>query len=375
MANTWEELGKQVASARKDRGLSQAELAAELEVDRTAITKMESGERKIDTFELARLAKILRRPIHWFVNDPSPAIVSRRNARAADEAKTRDEDIALETLALDVEQLEALGVLEPKTFPASTEISIETAAAEARTARERAGLGFDEPVWNLIEVAERLGLYAFVLSVEADVGGPSEGSYVALKRGGVALISAAGPSGRRRFTIAHEMGHHVLADEYAPEWVVGAGSGEHEKIISAFAIHFLFPREAIQKRWAKYGGPTDPRSAAIKLAAEFGLSWTAACAQFERFGYLDHATYRQLVAVLPNDVDFMEQQATIRDDVTGPRVPPGYGAAVIRALKKGLIAPARAIELLHGTVNLRDLPVPHELSLDEMTTELLEPVP
>jgi Zn-dependent peptidase ImmA (M78 family)/transcriptional regulator with XRE-family HTH domain len=375
MANSWEELGRQVASARKDQGLSQAELAAELDVDRTAITKMESGERKIDTFELARLAKILRRPIHWFVNEPSPAIVSRRNARAEDEAKTRVEDIALETLALDVEQLEGLGVLEPKVFPASTVISVDAAEAEARKVRERAVLGLDEPVWNLVDVAERLGLYAFVLSVEADVGGPSEGSYVALKRGGVALISASGPSGRRRFTIVHELGHHVLADEYAPEWVVGAGSGEHEKIINAFAIHFLFPREAIQKRWVKYGGPADPRSAAIKLAAEFGLSWTAACAQLERFGYLDHAMYKQLVAVVPNDVDFMEQQVTIRDDVAGPRVPPGYGAAVIRALKKGQIAPARAIELLRGTIDRRDLPVPHELSLDEMTAELLEPIP
>ena len=71
----------------------------------------------------------------------------------------------------------------------------------------------------------------------------------------------------------------------------------------------------------------------------------------------------------------MEQQATIRDDVSGPRVPPEYGAAVIRALKKGLVAPARAIELLHGTIHLRDLPIPHELSLDEMTAELLEPIP
>lgn len=375
MANTWEELGRQVASARKDRGLSQAELAAELDVDRTAITKMESGERKIDTFELARLAKILRRPIHWFVNDPSPAIVSRRKARAADEAKTREEDIALETLVLDVEQLEALGVLELEVRPVPTVISIDAAEAEARKARERAGLRFDEPVWNLIEVVERLGLYAFVLLVDAGSSGPSEGSYVALQRGGVALISSPGPSGRRRFTIAHELGHHVLADEYAPEWVVGAGSGEHEKIINAFAIHFLFPREAIQARWAKYGGPADPRAAAIKLAAEFGLSWTAACAQLERFGHLDQATYKQLVAVVPNDADFMEQQATIRDDVSAPRVPPGYGAAVIRALKKGMIAPARAIELLHGTIDRRDLPGRHELSLEELTADLLEPIP
>ena len=78
MANTWEELGRQVASARKDRGLSQAELAAELGVDRTAITKMESGERKIDTFELARLASAVAESVSVASMEPdfSPTAIT-----------------------------------------------------------------------------------------------------------------------------------------------------------------------------------------------------------------------------------------------------------------------------------------------------------
>src|SRR5258708_2842701 len=78
MVNTWEELGKQVASARKDRRLTQVELAEALGVDRTAITKIEVGERKVDSLELAKLADILRRPVHWFVHAPSQSVTSPR---------------------------------------------------------------------------------------------------------------------------------------------------------------------------------------------------------------------------------------------------------------------------------------------------------
>ncbi|HEY0191552.1 MAG TPA: XRE family transcriptional regulator [Kofleriaceae bacterium] len=367
MANTREELGKRIASARKDRRLTQAELADALVVDRTAITKMEAGERKVDSLELAKLAEVLRRPAHWFVSTPQPSVVSRRAER---EDAVRREDLELETLALDVEQVVQLGGLAPMELPAFSVTSIEDSEDVAKRARALAGLSADEPVWDIINVVERLGLFAFVLALDQDVGAPAEGSYVALARGGVGLISAAGQSGRRRFTIAHELGHHVLADQYAPEWVLGAGSSEREKIVNAFAIHFLMPREAVTARWMKHEGAKDPRPAAIRIAAEFGMSWSAACAQLERLGYLTHRQYAQLEAAVPGSVDFVEQQVVIRDDVKGPRIPSGYAAAVIRALRSHKIGPDRATELLHGTIDKQDLPAPRTRSLDEMTAEL-----
>ena len=124
-----------------------------------------------------------------------------------------------------------------------------------------------------VSIGARVGM-AQILELEGKV----EGSYVALARGGVALIQGQSQVGRRRFTTAHELGHHVLADEYSSEWVKG-GKDERERLISAFAIHLLMPRQAAKRRWQQLGGDDDAWNAAVCLAAEYGVSWSALCGQ------------------------------------------------------------------------------------------------
>ncbi len=367
MSKSWEELGRRVQDARKQAGLTQSELGAGLDLDRTAISKIEAGQRTVDSLELVRLASALRRPIGWFVTDPIPSIVSRRQGR---EDLVRAEDLQLEQLALDVEQLIALGVLTPPAQPAAKIESLDQAELVALAARKRAEVSELEPAWDLTRITERLGLYVFVLPFAQANATPAEGSYVALERGGVALVSAAGDSGRRRFTIAHELGHHVLADEFAPEWVVSGGTSEREKVINAFAIHFLPPRPAALDRWQRHRGDEDPRGAAIHIAVEFGLSWSAACAQLHRVGCLREPNYERVAPISPSGADFMERGLRVRSDVDAPLVPPDYAAAVIRALRRGKLGPTRALELLHGTLDARDLPPERPLSLESMTSEI-----
>lgn len=367
MAKSWEELGRRVQEARKQAGLTQTELADELGVERTAVSKIEGGERRVDSLELVRLGAALKRPIGWFVADPIPSIVSRREGR---EDLVRAEDIQLEQLALDVEQLVSLGVLTPAEMPTTEIDSLAEAEQVALAARERAGVPVQEPAWDLAAIAEKLGLYVFVLALAGQGATQAEGSYVALRRGGVALVGAAGESGRRRFTVAHELGHHVLADEFAAEWVVGGGTTEREKVINAFAIHFLLPRPAALNRWERYRGSGDPRDATIRIAAEFGLSWSAACAQLQRVGCLVGAHYERVEAVPASKFEFLERGLRVRSDVDAPLVPPAYAAAVSRALRKGKLGPTRALELLHGTVDARDLPAEKPLSLDAISGEI-----
>ncbi|HVV82411.1 MAG TPA: helix-turn-helix transcriptional regulator, partial [Kofleriaceae bacterium] len=81
MAKSWEELGRRVLEARKQAGLTQSDLAAALRLERTAISKIEAGQRTVDSLELVRLGAALQRPIGWFVADPIPSIVSRRQGR------------------------------------------------------------------------------------------------------------------------------------------------------------------------------------------------------------------------------------------------------------------------------------------------------
>lgn len=62
-------LGEKLREAREYVGYSQDEVAGFLKVPRTAVTNMESGQRKVDALELKRLAELYRQPISHFTGD------------------------------------------------------------------------------------------------------------------------------------------------------------------------------------------------------------------------------------------------------------------------------------------------------------------
>ena len=63
-------IGPRVKKARKEVGVTQADLAAQLQVlgitiDRSAIAKIETGRRPISDIEVAAISKILKVKIDW----------------------------------------------------------------------------------------------------------------------------------------------------------------------------------------------------------------------------------------------------------------------------------------------------------------------
>ena len=170
-------------------------------------------------------------------------------------------------------------------------------------------------------------------------------------------------------TLAHELGHHVLADEYSPEWVKG-GKSERERLISAFAIHVLVPREAVNARWAELGGQSDPWSAAVHLGAEYGVSWTALCGHLASLRVVDQPTYEDLLRRTPRGADFVERGLRLMDEPRAPRVPRSFAAAVVRAYRTHRLGRSRVLQLLRGTLEASDLPEQHEVPLDGMAGEI-----
>src|SRR5262245_44452406 len=65
-------LGDRLRMAREYMGLKQDEVAKHLSIPRTALTNIETGQRKIDALELARLAKLYQRPVSWFTGEDAP---------------------------------------------------------------------------------------------------------------------------------------------------------------------------------------------------------------------------------------------------------------------------------------------------------------
>ena len=344
--------------------LSQAEVGVTVGLDRTAITRLEKGERKLDSLELVRIAAALRRPVEWFLSPPLPAVVSRRASRApVDESQA---DAILDGLARDVQLLFELNLLVAAP-PARKRVidSVESAEAAANDLRLHLALP-PGPVWNLVANAERVGLYCFCLPLADEI---IDGSFLRLDDAGVALINGSNQPGRRRFTLVHELGHHVFEDDYSPEWILGSGHEEREKLINAFAIHFLMPRPSVVARWLELDGPKDPRQAALVLGAEYGVSWTALLGHLANLQFINEHAHKVLLNARPTKVDYLEAGVSVREEIVSPTVPPKYGQAVIRAFKRHKISHDRAIQLLQGTASGEDLPEPDDIPREAMRSQ------
>lgn len=361
---SWEAVGSKVASARRTLGLSQGDLADELQLDRTAVSRIESGQRGIDSLELSRLSRVLQRPIDWFLTVSPAAIVSRRSEVV--ERRDLPVDALLESLARDVELLVELGFLSPTLERVEGPMG-DVQQAEAAAAEARRRLGCEGPAWDLVRLAEKAGLYAFSLELERQ---GVEGCYMALDGAGVAAVNGIADSGRRRVTLAHELGHHLLSDEYSADWDVGAGASERERLINAFAVHFLLPRADVSRRWEALDGAADRRNAAIHIGVEFGVSWSATCSQLRNLQLISPAEREQLVGQPPGWVDYVERELAVREEFSPPQVPPGYAAAVAKAFRKNHLGAGRAMELMRGTLREDDFPSQGKVPLDALRGEV-----
>lgn len=90
-------LGERLREARKYLGLKQEEVAAYLKIGRTALTDIESGQRRVEAIELTRLAQLYRQSVGYFTGEDEtsaalPIDVAHLARRVADlSAQDREE--------------------------------------------------------------------------------------------------------------------------------------------------------------------------------------------------------------------------------------------------------------------------------------------
>jgi transcriptional regulator with XRE-family HTH domain len=200
----WREVGDRVREARYASGLSQTELARQLGIDRTAVGRIESGERHVSAMELFKLSDLLGVPAAHFVTRPPSAVVSQRQPLSEDAdavSRTRFRfDAALEAHARDTGWLIEHGLLPRTDLPEVRKIDDSAGARDlAVEVRRRSGLGSD-PLGGMAELAERFGLYVIVLDQDVD------GASLLLDGYGVAVLGGHRAPGRRRFTAAQRTG-------------------------------------------------------------------------------------------------------------------------------------------------------------------------
>lgn len=302
----WLALGERLREARTQRRLGQESLARTLGVERTAVAKLEAGQRRMSALELMRASDALRVPMSWIVNGPAAAMVSRRPATT--DAAIFDVDVRLQETWEQTSLLTDDGHLKPATLPAGLSMNTpEEATAAAADLRRHLGWSDDDPLGPMADVAAEVGLHVVV--IDSSIDGASMTPRPGL---GVAVLGGRTASGRRRFTCAHEIGHHVLGDEYTPAGSVGDSRDEREARIDTFAAALLLPPEA---RTA-----TD-RQQMIRLAGRYRVSWSLAVG----------ACGRPDVGPTPTRADFVTAGIEIPDDLRIGHRPLIWRQAVLAA--------------------------------------------
>lgn len=360
---TQADLGRRIADARADAGVTQADLAASIGLERTALVRIESGERKVSATELVAIAGALDRPVDWFFTESPVAVVSRRRDPAVG-GFSRALDRAVELAARDVAFLEGRHLL-PSGDPLPARKAPQSFKdAECLAGEVRAQTGRPEgPLLDLQSVAEGLGLLGFSLALGHDAG---DAAYVDIGNVGVAVINGTTDPGRRRFSLAHELGHHLTGDAYEPSPRLGAS--DTERMFNAFAAYLLMPRSSVLHIWDEFSAQSH-RRAAVAVAVRFSVSWTVACNQLRNLDLIDS---RERERLLENELrrgELFEFGERFVVELDPPSVPPNYARAVVGAYRKGQLTAARTVELLHHSVGEADLPEPDAMSLDQLRSE------
>lgn len=171
----------------------------------------------------------------------------------------------------------------------------------ARAARQAEALveslRITKPPVDVKRVAAHLGLRI----VEDDLGADISGALVSNPQGSVVLVQSSHHENRKRFTIAHEIGHHALRHQFEEGGHVHVDKGNYislrgrrasegvdPKEIEAnwFAASLLMPSSLIAESVTKLGVTALHDQHVEELAGEFQVSEQAMTIRLSNLGLL-----------------------------------------------------------------------------------------
>jgi Zn-dependent peptidase ImmA (M78 family) len=150
---------------------------------------------------------------------------------------------------------------------------------------------------DVLKIAARLGLRV----VEAQLGEDVSGALVANPKRAAILVNSEHHDNRKRFTIAHELGHHVLRHQFEEGGHVHvdrgnyislrgkrASEGVDPKEVEAnwFAASLLMPTALLRERAARLGARALHDQHVDQLAEEFEVSTQAMTIRLTNLGLL-----------------------------------------------------------------------------------------
>ena len=228
----------------------------------------------------------------------------------------------------------------------------------AGEARQRLGIGQDGPVPDLVDLIEQAaGIPISILSLPQGIAG----AYGNKSGRAFIFVSSSDYPVRRRFTLAHEYGHHCLGHDGVvdPEGdVFGRPRNPREVAANSFAANFLAPATAVHNWLTARGKPPVDLELVVRLAVFFRISAQAARIQLHEVGYLPAAALRASLdrQIADGDHKQLERSLGISEELDtlsveriplgGQRLPGRMTRNARTAYQAGLLSAERLAELL-----------------------------
>ena len=236
-------LAQRLREAREARGLTQEQAAEAVGLARSAVVRIETGNRSVSTLELARFAELYRRPVGDFFSeqalDEDVSLVLYRSFPVLGQEDVRsavDRVLDICRAGMGLEQLlgwNEAGASTPQheLGPASNAYgAVRQGLAVAARERQRLGLA-DRPIADMAELISTQGIWATGAGLPDDVSG----LFLHHRSVGMAiLVNYQHQPARKRFSYTHEYGH-VLMDR-AEQITVSSSDNANELIEKRAAL-------------------------------------------------------------------------------------------------------------------------------------------
>jgi Zn-dependent peptidase ImmA (M78 family) len=233
---------KQLTFAREYRGYSQTELASNIRgLSQSNLSKFEKGIGYLSDDVICRIASFLNFPEKFFEENIFNRIENAHFRKRAS-VKSKERLIIEHSIRLIGYIIDQMSVsLEFPTLTIKT-IDVEegfTPEYIAQHTRRYLGLK-NEPVKDINSLLERSGI--IIVEMDADIDAFDGVSFMTDKGFPVIVINRDFSNDRKRFTIAHELGHIIM---HIDESFLISDNRNREDEANRFASEFLMPSEAI----------------------------------------------------------------------------------------------------------------------------------
>lgn len=227
------------------------------------------------------------------------------------------------------------------------------AVEAAREARRRLGVGLDAPLPDILRLIEDAGSVPVTVR---PLGSGISGAYGRKGDRGFIFVSSEDAPVRRRFTLAHEYGHHSLNHRGVvdrDEEISGRSKRPEEVEANYFASEFLAPTQAVRNWFDARAIDEITLQTIVELAHFFGISPTPARIRMEEAGYrITPAQRRELDEQIANNEHLRLRDLLQLEDISdslslnhipsgGVRSPALEFRRAARAYQAGLTKPDR----------------------------------